>query len=782
MRPFFWKRSKGFTAIETVVVVMLFSWVVLLISRMLLTSARATAHTQLADKATLLSDLILEQYQAYAQVNFANLQVYNVTQATPAQFFNAADNMGYDGILITSTATYSVNRSTCEVDVTLSWMEAGQAKSSFFKRTYMDNPVAGSQAAVQVFAMKQYRGSAPAPLPNATALALSIGGGFTSQGNTNSIGEALLLNVESSTATRIEVLAPAFSSFAMTNTTLGFATAYYVRDTAGDYVTSITTTVAISQNGLTLLYTTFQTAGEVQGTITNTDPSGPLDGLEAVLTQGYVAADSTSFRSCDIYSRCNVFTDANGRYVFSNVIPGETIHVQPRGKSGSAATVQPGPGFEWGYVSQATLSLGPNSWSANAPPVMTFNSTSVSKMGGFTVSVSSPDGTPAAGAIVSSWFPTTVFHNYFSTSAVTGSAGTIGFYNVIDHGNGPQSITFTATSADGQLAGQATWNCPGSCMAQNNISIQLQGAYQIVGMLLDPTAGPTTLTNVQVSVPIFPSNTGATTQGTTDATHFFTLNGFYPANYTSNPQAPNGFPVTFTFQKSSLTMSTNISGTVTDAVRGEAAPSAGIYMSGAAGNVNLYADASGNFSTGNISPGWQQTKTININCSASMHVCTPVTNPIQVQTGQGAIYFSGIFHCNGWHVNAQSVSFTSGVPVTGVNLTAILSEFAVRATVTDQQLSVPVSGIFIQDDSDSSNQVLTSTGAPAGVATIWCSVQGRSAASPGSVEVYIPSGQSSGGEQYQAAYGGLLNLPAPSDISQPILETIALPEAPGNHG
>jgi len=141
------ENQAGFTAIETIVSIVILSIVGLIIGQTLLQSSRSAVKSSESKQAAALSEMVLEQYRAYAAQDYTHLASYDRDHVTPQAFFGTKDNLGYDGLRIT-THTEDKESGGSLVTVTISWGGGTAAESLSFTKTY-----AGSVATRKVSEM-----------------------------------------------------------------------------------------------------------------------------------------------------------------------------------------------------------------------------------------------------------------------------------------------------------------------------------------------------------------------------------------------------------------------------------------------------------------------------------------------------------------------------------------------------------------------------------------------------------------------------------------------------
>ncbi len=129
------KRHAGFTAIETVVSILILSIVGLLIGQTLLQTSHSAVKSSESKHAAALSEMVLEQYTAYSAQDYSNLASYDRDHVTPQAFFGTKDNLGYDNLRIT-THTEPKESGGSLVTVMISWGGGTAADTLSFTKTF----------------------------------------------------------------------------------------------------------------------------------------------------------------------------------------------------------------------------------------------------------------------------------------------------------------------------------------------------------------------------------------------------------------------------------------------------------------------------------------------------------------------------------------------------------------------------------------------------------------------------------------------------------------------
>src|SRR6266446_854407 len=135
MKP---RNRRGFTAIEAIVSIVILSIVGLLIGHTFLQTGQSAVKSKESRRAAALSEMVLEQYSAYAAQDYSNLASYDREQVTPQAFFGTKDSLGYDNLRITTHAQQQENGGSL-VTVKISWGGGSNEDSLSFTKTYADS-------------------------------------------------------------------------------------------------------------------------------------------------------------------------------------------------------------------------------------------------------------------------------------------------------------------------------------------------------------------------------------------------------------------------------------------------------------------------------------------------------------------------------------------------------------------------------------------------------------------------------------------------------------------
>jgi len=132
-------KKGGFTALEIVIAIAIFSILVLVMAKTLTSVTYAVEQTGNRRKAATLAGMVLEQYDAYAAGSYDALVSYDCDQVPPRQFFGGDDNLGYDGFTITTRSECAPEESTCQVTVTIGSGQGVHARTVAFTKNYDEN-------------------------------------------------------------------------------------------------------------------------------------------------------------------------------------------------------------------------------------------------------------------------------------------------------------------------------------------------------------------------------------------------------------------------------------------------------------------------------------------------------------------------------------------------------------------------------------------------------------------------------------------------------------------
>jgi prepilin-type N-terminal cleavage/methylation domain-containing protein len=142
----FIQENNGFTAIETVIAILIFSTMALIIAKTLTSVTYAVEQSGHRRKSATLASMVLEQYDAYAANSYDTLASYNTERVLPRQFFNTADNLGYDAYAISTHSDCAEDGSTCQVTVGILTGHGAQARTVTYTKNYDENQLSAKNA------------------------------------------------------------------------------------------------------------------------------------------------------------------------------------------------------------------------------------------------------------------------------------------------------------------------------------------------------------------------------------------------------------------------------------------------------------------------------------------------------------------------------------------------------------------------------------------------------------------------------------------------------------
>jgi prepilin-type N-terminal cleavage/methylation domain-containing protein len=372
-------NRRGFTIIETMMAVMILSLACVTGSQLLLRTTQRVTQANMTKKAATLGEMVLEKYNSVATQNYTLLGNTNVTKESAKDFFQTADNMGYDGLTITTLASYSTNKSSCTLTTKVEWTAGGQQKSLVFTKLFSETmPVAGG-GALQIWAKipcGSYTSTNDIIAYCPGLQGLSISGpasnpGGVIQGVTDSQGGVVLQGLMLGDSIPITV-----GSVAPTDYTVplgaGFRQGYYAVNN-GQYVYSMVYNNPISATSLKMLpITNFRAAGIISGTLTNQTSGGPVSGLQVSLQSGARAAFGNNYLQAGTNFQPTTITDAGGHYAFSNVVTDSVVGLSVDGLAGSDPWIAlSSPSYVQGYAGAAPYSVATSQWPSSIPPIVT---------------------------------------------------------------------------------------------------------------------------------------------------------------------------------------------------------------------------------------------------------------------------------------------------------------------------------------------------------------------------------------------------------------------------
>jgi len=132
------RTVSGFTAVETLVAIAILSLMGLLIGNTLIRTTQAVGSRDDRSRAAALASMVFEQYKSYASINFDELPSHDQTDAAPRAFFNTADDLGYDGLLITTHTQCASDGSACTVQAVIRKSSGKAVPPAVFSQTYVE--------------------------------------------------------------------------------------------------------------------------------------------------------------------------------------------------------------------------------------------------------------------------------------------------------------------------------------------------------------------------------------------------------------------------------------------------------------------------------------------------------------------------------------------------------------------------------------------------------------------------------------------------------------------
>ncbi len=141
MRPLAPLGCRGFTAVETILAVALLSLMGLLIGNTMLKTGQALGHSSDRRRGAALAAMVFEQYKAFAQISYDDLASHDQSDVAPRDFFNTHDDLGFEGMRITTLTQCVPDGSSCSVRTTISAPHGASAQSMMFEKTYLEAPL-----------------------------------------------------------------------------------------------------------------------------------------------------------------------------------------------------------------------------------------------------------------------------------------------------------------------------------------------------------------------------------------------------------------------------------------------------------------------------------------------------------------------------------------------------------------------------------------------------------------------------------------------------------------
>jgi type II secretory pathway pseudopilin PulG len=790
--------TQGFTLVETVAAVALITVVAYMGSRTLLDSNHTILGLRRQKQAATLGEMVLQQYKAYASQSFQILDtVYSVTNQTPQQFFNKADNFGYDGFLITTRANYAQNRSTCAVSVALSWQEGGQAKSATYTKTFSQSNHSAGGGAVQVY-LKMSCGTYTLPqdiinnCPGLPGLGLSAPPGTpgnpTVFGTTDSNGQALLKNVLLGNSVALQITAPITGP------------SYYAMN-GGNYVSTLTKQIQVVQANLNLIVVTdFKPTGQIKGRVVNDDTinaNPPINNLQVTLAGNAVMMNTMgTFVPCATStSTCVALTSTTGYYEFDNVIPTADFNLIGTGRAGSNPDFEPtNPNFVQGYTNPNPEYVASSAWNgaplsgpSGLTPIVSPLDLHVQAMGGATLTaIDALTNQPLPYVQFYVQYPPTPFPAYPAQwlPNITGPNGVISLYNVFANNN---NVGLSGLVVEGRRAPQPGdhglygstqyFSCSSNCLGgMVPYQFLLNHQYQLNGQFQDDSS-PSLFATGQANIygrgdpMIAPDGTFSVNQysfpgGVNDPTQPFSdniavINPFWTQQTYSlrihDQDGSDGWPAVHaanTFWAPINTPNQNM-----------------VYTSDANGDYTY----SGSFQYWNSYPFNAQCENTTFTCSmcpfSNPASPCPVVTPIHINSQTITYNMGDTTGMHGWVHYGQQLNPQQAIPGTPptFNVPNRLKDVMVQGTITGIG-NQPLTGIQVLDVNNAVVAVTDSNGAYSG----WAAVTGGDATQSGHVQIMIPAGQVVGGTSYSAGGSGPIQLTNPVDPLAPTTSNLQL--------
>ena len=129
-------KNSGFSAVESVIAILVFSIMALLIAKTLTSVTYAVEQAGNRRKGAALAAMVLEQYNAYAANSYDELPSFDSNHVSPRTFFKTADNLGYDNFIIDTRADCAEDGSTCEITVGITSGKGAQARTATYSKNY----------------------------------------------------------------------------------------------------------------------------------------------------------------------------------------------------------------------------------------------------------------------------------------------------------------------------------------------------------------------------------------------------------------------------------------------------------------------------------------------------------------------------------------------------------------------------------------------------------------------------------------------------------------------
>jgi hypothetical protein len=417
------RTRAGFGTIEAIMAVVLLALVTIGLSRGLLNNFRSYAQMSLQARAVPLADMALEQYGAWAQMNFDTLHTHNFTEPVrPEEFFNSTEPLGFGTLKLKTFAQHSPSRSSCTVTVTVVWSDGGVPKEYSIQKIFTESMKVASGGYIDVLVKGCSGGSCRGLVGFEVSAPAAVNGNSTAI--TNAEGRAVLKGVRLGTIT-VTAKSRAASPYFVSPTDPKFVRAYLVKTGPTTYEESATDDVTVTMDTPGLAeFDMFVPASDVRGrlvlhpdpTTGVTDDSHIGSSSKTVLMgnartfQGN--AVNGQFKDCGPLpakvTQCSVETNSSGEYVFSNVIPG-MVKVYAKGNPGmtpwssqfnmSQDFPMPeadNPEKAWGYTNSTSVNVSVPGPTGQTPGEASVASIALKRLGFLRVAVVKPDGLPVS--------------------------------------------------------------------------------------------------------------------------------------------------------------------------------------------------------------------------------------------------------------------------------------------------------------------------------------------------------------------------------------------------
>ena len=106
-----------------------------MIGQTLLQTSHSAVKSSESKRAAALSEMVLEQYTAYAAKDYSQLASYDRDHVTPKALFGTRDDLGYDNLRIT-THTQPEENGGSNVTVTITWGGGSAGERLSFTKTF----------------------------------------------------------------------------------------------------------------------------------------------------------------------------------------------------------------------------------------------------------------------------------------------------------------------------------------------------------------------------------------------------------------------------------------------------------------------------------------------------------------------------------------------------------------------------------------------------------------------------------------------------------------------